>query len=438
MQNQNYVTEAFAQHFVPPISETAFLESPGIMFVLDCAGCFCALNRAAERLFQCRAHELLQRPFTTVLDPFSYDKAQLMLAETLACGGVEHWELDHIQPNGSPVLVAYSTVVLFDTAGQQAGINVAGHLLTAQLNITAQLASTNQQLEGALLQLEKAHHDLKAMQLQLVQSEKMRALGQLVAGVAHEINNPAAFVANNIDYLAKLLPSIQALFAAYRPLRSVANAAQAAAIAAAEAAPQMQYLWQDLPDLISESQDGMQRIRNIVLSLRNFARLDEAAMKSAQINEGLLSTMQMIRPLCGNRITLIEQYAVLPSIECNPGQLNQVFLNLLMNAVQSIEDRGTIWVSSCWTAHQIEVIIRDTGNGMDQTTLVRLGEPFFTLKPVGTGTGLGLAICFRIIAEHHGSLRFISELGQGTIAKVILPSATEGQGATIQVKAEAR
>jgi two-component system, NtrC family, sensor kinase len=398
-----------------------FAQTADLALVLDGAGRFVALNAAAEKLFGRPAAELLGQPFTTVLDPFSHEKAALMLARTLAEGRVTDWELDHLQGGGPPVLIGYTTTALRNSAGEAVGVGALGRDLTAHLDLTARLAHANQQLEGALLQLEKTHAQLKDAQTQLVQSEKMRSLGQLVAGVAHEINNPAAFVTNNLAHLARLVPALHALFDAYSALRSQATPQQATAIAAAETAAEMKYLWQDLPDLVKESQDGMERIRNIVLALRNFSRLDEAELKEADLNEGLASTLQLIRPLCKNRIEIIEDYSELPPVLCRPGELNQVFLNLLTNAVQAIEGSGRIWVRTRRQGKQIQVTIRDTGVGMEAATLAKLGEPFFTTKPVGAGVGLGLAIGFGIVQRHHGRLRFESQPGQGASAIVELP-----------------
>jgi PAS domain S-box-containing protein len=392
-----------------------------IMLTLDCDGMFTSLNPAAERCFACSSVELLGRPFSTVLDPFSAEKAAMMIARTLSEGGVRDWELDHLQPAGPPILVGYTTAALRDEVGVVVGIGAIGHDLSAKLELTAQLAQTNQQLEGALLQLEKSHAALKATQAQLVQSEKMRALGQMVAGVAHEINNPAAFVANNLAQLAQLAPALRALFDAYLPLKALASSSDRAVIAAAEAAAGLDYLWQDLPDLIQESQDGITRIGDIVSSLRNFSRLDEAALKAADINAGLRSTLQIIRPLCHQGIVIVEAYGDLPSVLCRPGELNQVFLNLLTNAMQAIDGAGQIWVASVHEQDRITVTIRDSGGGMDAATQARLGEPFFTTKPVGAGTGLGLAVSLGIVERHGGRLRFESAPGSGTSAIVEIP-----------------
>jgi PAS domain S-box-containing protein len=404
-----------------PTNDLLFQDMGVIMLTLDGAGMFTSLNPAAERCFARSAAELLGQPLTTVLDPFSAEKAATMIARTLSEGGVTDWELDHVQPAGPPVLVGYTTTALRDDAGVVVGLGALGRDLSAKLELTAQLAETNQQLEGALLQLERSHAALKATQVQLVQSEKMRALGQMVAGVAHEINNPAAFVANNLAQLAQLTPALRLLFDAYLPLKALAAVEQHAAIEAAEAAADIEYLWQDLPDLVRESQEGMTRIRDIVSSLRNFSRLDEAELKAADINEGLRSTLQIVRPLCKRGIAIVEAYGDLPLVLCRPGELNQVFLNLLTNAMQAIDGAGQIGVQSALEQDRIMVTIRDSGSGMGAATLARLGEPFFTTKPVGSGTGLGLAVSFGIVERHGGRLMFESAPGRGTSAIVEIP-----------------
>jgi PAS domain S-box-containing protein len=396
-------------------------QSSLLMLTLDLEGKFTGVNPAAERLMGRDAASLIGQPLTVVLDPYSHAKAALMLERALAEGQVAGWELDHRQPAGPPVLVAYTATRLQAPSGQVLGVGAIGRRLSDQLELTDQLAQANQQLEGALLQLEKAHAELQAAQAQLVQSEKMRALGQMVAGVAHELNNPAAFIANNLAHLARLLPSLQALYDAYAPLRSLADPPRLAAIVAAENRAGVEFLWQDLPDLVHDSQDGITRISNIVQSLRNFSRMDDGDWQRANLADGLRSTLQLLRPLCADRIQIIEEIGVLPETVCRPGELNQVFLNLIANAMQAIAGHGQIWVTAQSQDDWLRVTVRDTGCGMSPQTLARLGEPFFTTKVVGAGTGLGLAISLALVERHHGRLRFESQLGQGTTAMVELP-----------------
>ncbi len=390
--------------------------SPSVILVVDQAGVIARANLTAQQLF---GPNLEGQPWLALLDEFSRDKCQAMLEQTWATGSATDWELDHLQPTGEPVLISYSACLITTPTGTR--LAAFGRDQSAKLELTSRLAVANQQLEGALLALEKAHAALKETQAQLVHSEKMRALGQMVAGVAHEINNPIAFVSNNLAYLDTLLPGLRGLFAAYQPLVTLADPAQRAAITVAEEKVDLAYLWDDLASLVAESQDGARRVREIVLSLRNFARLDEADLKEADINDGLRSTLALIRPACKDQVEIVEAYGELPRYLCQPGQLNQVFLNLLTNAQQAIEGKGTIWVTSACQENRIVVTIRDTGKGMDAATLARLGEPFFTTKPVGAGTGLGLAVSRGIIDRHHGAMRFVSEPGQGTTVIIELP-----------------
>jgi PAS domain S-box-containing protein len=285
----------------------------------------------------------------------------------------------------------------------------------------AQLTQAHQHLQATFQELEQAHTELKNTQAQLIQSEKLRALGQMIAGVAHEINNPTAFVTSNMEYLAEILPALARLFAAYAPLRAAAGPEQDEAIRQIEAELDMDYVWRDLSALVEESREGLRRIRDIVLTLRNFARLDESGMMPADINEGLRSTLQIVRPLAKDRVALVEDYGPLPRVVCRPRELNQVFLNLLTNAIQSIDGPGTVWISTAHQGDTVVITIRDSGSGMDPATLERLGEPFFTTKPVGSGTGLGLSVSFGIVERHGGRLLFASDRGTGTTVTVELP-----------------
>ena len=399
-----------------------FLEQMTVILItLDLEGVFTSVNPKAEQIYALSEAQLIGLPFYTVLDLYSHEKAAMMLERTIAEGGVSEWELDHVQPDGPPILLGYTTSVIRDESGEPIGIGAIGVDLTSKLDLTEKLAYTNQELEGTLLKLEKTLAELKSTQSQLVQSEKMRTLGQLVAGIAHEINNPAAFVANNLAYLNKIVPNLKVLFDAYQVLMPFANSEQMQTIQQAEVDAEVEYIWDDVRDIVVESSEGIERIRKIVLSLRTFSHLDEAELKQVDLRDGLRSTLQLIRPMCKNRIEIIEDLQEIPPITCHPGELNQVFLNLLTNAVQAIEDTGEIVVSVRQQDQKLVVSVRDSGHGMDAETLNRLGEPFFTTKPVGTGTGLGLSISYGIINSHQGTLKFESEINKGTTAIVELP-----------------
>ncbi len=277
-------------------------------------------------------------------------------------------------------------------------------------------------------QIEQTLHELKKAQSQLIQTEKMSSLGQLVAGIAHEINNPVNFIYGNLNYTNQYIEDLLAMIALYQkhypqpPLEIQEHTEEI----------EFNFLLADLPKMLESMKGGAERIRQIVLSLRNFSRLDESDMKLVDIHTGIESTLLILQSRLknrqeGNKIKLIKEYGNLPEVECYAGQLNQVFLNILNNAIDALEsDRSfskaennysgqikirTLLVNST----EIAVIIADNGAGMTEEVKNRLFDPFFTTKPVGKGTGLGLSISYQIIVEKHGGiLRCESELGKGT------------------------
>jgi two-component system, NtrC family, sensor kinase len=403
---------------LPIVLEAPIQQAHLPFVVLDGAGNLLALNHAAERLVGRSSSELIGTPFAALLDPYSRAKAAAMVEQALATGVAADWELDHMQPSGPPLLVSYSAWLW--RAGPEAAPAVAavGQPLQAALSLAAQLAATNQQLEGALLQLERAHAALKEAQAQLVRSEKMRALGQLVAGVAHEVNTPLAFVANNLDFLTESLAELRALHARYHDL---VGAEQSLTLASADAEAGVEQLWADLDELLPESREGVTRIAAIVQALRAFARPDDPGVQSADLVPGLAGTARIARAAAPQGVTISEQYAPLPPIVCNPGQINQVVLNLLTNAVQAVERGGVVVLRTAREGDWAVVSVSDDGAGMDETTLARLGEPFFTTRTLGTGTGLGIAISRGIAERHGGRLEFVSAPGAGTTARLLLP-----------------
>lgn len=362
--------------------------------ILDADGRLTALNQAAAVLYGRPAEALIGMPFTEVVDPFSREKAMLMLNQALEEGAATDWELNHPQPDAPPLPVSYTAWRWYADPNGRYAIAAIGQPLTAAVSLAAQLAATNQQLEGALLQLEKAHEALKSAQAQLVRSEKLRALGQLVAGVAHELNTPLGFVTANLEFLAEQLPAL------------------------ADANPHLQA---EIAEVLAESREGLERIASVVRDLRSFARPDSPAVHAADLNASLAATVRIARTLCTPGITIIERYGDLPPVTCAPGQINQVVLNLLTNAIQAITDSGTVTISTAREGDQAVITVTDTGVGMDEATLARLGEPFFTTRPVGAGIGLGLAVSMSIVERHGGRLEFTSAPGKGTTARLILP-----------------
>jgi PAS domain S-box-containing protein len=287
--------------------------------------------------------------------------------------------------------------------------------------------------------LEQALRELQHTQTQLVQSEKMSSLGQLVAGVAHEINNPVNFIYGNLSYTqeyAEELLNLVRCYQKYYPDPVPEIQAQTETI-------DLDFIEEDLPKIISSMKTGADRIRNIVLSLRNFSRLDEAEMKWVDIHEGLDNTLLILDhrlkiPQPNHPpIQIVKDYRNLPKVQCYPGQLNQVFMNILSNAIDAINESnqerspeeietypGTIWISTevLPDSNQVIILIADNGSGMTQEICQRLFDPFFTTKPVGQGTGLGMSISYKIVVEKHkGELQCISAPGQGAAFLISIP-----------------
>lgn len=273
------------------------------------------------------------------------------------------------------------------------------------------------------LELSRANQELRDTQTLLIHSEKMNALGQMVAGVAHEINNPIAFVNSNIHTLKRM---VTAMMAAYTDLEQVALAVAtpetSKTVAALHKKADIDFLSEDLDDLVDTSLNGLGRVRKIVDGLRNFSRLDEAEYNLADLREGIESSLMIAQPMLKKRIQVDLDLDRLPLLYCRPAELNQVFLNLILNATHAITDQGTITIAGDETEREVILTFRDTGCGMSPEVMKQIFNPFFTTKPVGVGTGLGLTIAYKIItAGHGGTIDVASEIGQGTTFTIRLP-----------------
>jgi two-component system, NtrC family, sensor kinase len=285
-----------------------------------------------------------------------------------------------------------------------------------------EVRAAQQEVNTRLDQLQATNQKLEQAQNQLLQSEKMASIGQLAAGVAHEINNPVGFVSSNLhtlrQYVAALLNLVDAQAAAHA---APADAQLVARLAAASQAAELDYLKEDLPQLLDESEDGLARVKKIVQDLKDFSRVDQSDWQQADLNAGLESTLNVVRNEVKYKAEVVKNLGSLPLVLCLAGQINQVFMNLIVNASHAIEGQGLITLSSGVEPDWVWLQVDDTGCGMGEDVLRRIFEPFFTTKDVGKGTGLGLSLSFSIVQRHGGEIQVRSQPGKGSSFRVWLP-----------------
>jgi two-component system, NtrC family, sensor kinase len=289
------------------------------------------------------------------------------------------------------------------------------------------------QAANAKLEMEKAHQaelivKLGVAQNQLLQSEKMASIGVLAAGVAHEINNPIGFVNSNLGCLQRYTQSLLQLLDAYEALEATLQPQDREAILRLKEDIEAGYLREDFPSLLSESLDGLDRVKRIVRDMKDFSHVDSSAdLQHADLESGLNSTLNVVWNEVKYKAEVTKEYGGIPAIVCYPSQLNQVFMNLLVNAAHAIDERGKIILRTGHDDTMVWVEVEDTGAGIPQENLGRIFEPFFTTKPVGKGTGLGLSLSYSIIKKHGGSIEVNSEVGKGTVFRVTLPKNLENE-----------
>lgn len=315
------------------------------------------------------------------------------------------------------------------------GLHKQGHRFPLELQVATMEFSGKFRLLGICRDISKRKRDeaaiserdhrIKETEQQLLQSEKMASIGQLAAGVAHEINNPIGYVYSNLgtlmDYINKLLEIIEGYERAEQAIDPDNHLWQP--IVAFKQTIDLNYLRQDLPELMSESHEGIQRVRQIVDDLKDFSHVETAEWQHADIHAGINSTLNIVHNELKYKAEVIKRFGSLPAIECIPAQLNQVFLNLLVNACHAIVDRGTITITSGAQKDAVWVEVCDTGQGIPAENLDRIFEPFYTTKPIGKGTGLGLSLAYGIIQKHHGQISVTSTPGEGSCFRIQLPIA---------------
>lgn len=295
------------------------------------------------------------------------------------------------------------------------------YLIRAFNDMIRNVNVTRRALELRLEELKRANSEIKNTQTTLVQSAKMISLGQIVAGVAHELNNPVAFIYSNMHHLSQYIEKINRILGEYRQIRSQLPVSEREKLETLEKQLDIDFILGDMTELTKSCLDGANRTKDIVTGLRTFSRMDESLFKYSDLHEGIKSTLRLLNTELKNRINVQLEFGNIPQVECSASQINQVFMNLLANAAQAIKGRGNIWIRTCNLGDSVQVQIEDSGSGMSAETLSQIFVPFFTTKKVGEGTGLGLSIAYGLIQKHHGKIDVKSELGKGTVFTIILP-----------------
>jgi signal transduction histidine kinase len=330
---------------------------------------------------------------------------------------------------------------VYDATGQVTGAIGVAMDITNLKAVEAAMRQSEAQLKQQTQALEQTLSELQRTQTQLVQSEKMSSLGQLVAGIAHEINNPINFIFGNITYIEEYANDLLELLNCYQQ-----NYVQPAAVVTDKLIEvDLEFIRDDLPKVVNSLKVGSERIQEIVKSLRVFSRLDEAEIKAVDIHEGIDSTLLILQSRLKARadypaIKVMKNYGILPLVECYAGQLNQVFMNIIANAIDALEERydqaqtqpevdpvsleisiGTEQIEPDW----IRITIADSGCGIPEELRSRIFDPFFTTKPVGKGTGMGMSISYQIITQkHHGRLYCDASVENGTAFMIEIPTCS--------------
>ena len=390
---------------------------PDRIYAKDMQGRFILANQAVANLMGMRSPEEMLGKTDFDFYPEELASKYFAVEQELLSSGKPLIACEQYVPNlstGEPGWIETTKVHLRDPQGTVIGLVGVARDVTERKRIDAELLSRNKELTEVNAKLFQA-------QEQLLQADKMASLGQLAAGVAHEINNPVGFVNSNLGSLERYIEDLFKLVAACEAHEHELKADTLAALQTLKQDIDIAFLREDVMNLLRESMEGMQRVKQIVQDLKDFSHVGEAERQWANLERGLDSTLNMVRNEIKYKAEVVKEYAGVPDIECVPSQLNQVFMNLIVNAAHAIEERGTITVRTGSDAEKVWVEVRDTGSGISKDHLPRIFEPFYTTKPVGKGTGLGLSLSYGIVQRHRGSIEVTSEVGQGSCFKVTLP-----------------
>ncbi len=379
-----------------------------------------------------------ENEYKSALTPQDYPKGLhselfsqvLNIADTEEYQGLEELKVSYYRPQGItsamyiPIWTEGTTVgvIALEQCNRVREWHVDEHYFVTALSeiisnhmLQCERAKVQYELEQSLAQLQEA-------QQQLLQSEKMASIGQLAAGVAHEINNPVGYINSNIVSLRGYIGDLFQVIDNYQQKRELLPDEIQQELQTLEKKHDLNFLRDDIQDLLGESLEGISRVKQIVKDLKDFSHVDEAEWQEANLHDGLDSTLNIVWNELKYKAEVKKEYGQLPDIQCIPSQLNQVFMNMLVNAAHAIEERGVITISTGMEGGEwVWVQFSDTGKGISEEHIKRIFDPFFTTKPVGQGTGLGLSLSFSIVEKHNGRIEIDTELGRGTTFTIRLP-----------------
>ena len=380
------------------------------------------INKAGEEFLGIKLDNVLDQPVENIFPIGEGDQIKEVLGVVHETGN--RLQSPYIEREGNKIICWHE--------------NDISKLATGELFILFKDETLRRKAENDLVisraNLEALNKKLKANQNQLIQSEKMASIGQLAAGVAHEINNPVGFITSNLGTLSEYITLFKNLIDLYDELDNNIEGLESEeilrireSILKLKKEEDIGFVIEDVDTLLSESKDGALRVKEIVQNLKSFARVDEDERKEANINDGIEATLKIVWNELKYKCKVEKDLGKIPNTLCKPGQLNQVFMNLIVNASHAIEGHGTIKIYTRQVGSNVVIKVSDTGKGIEPCHLSKLFDPFFTTKPVGVGTGLGLSISHGIISDHGGTIEVESEVGKGTCFTITIPIKLQGE-----------
>ncbi|MBI4715340.1 MAG: PAS domain-containing protein [Nitrospirae bacterium] len=420
----------------PVFAENIIRHLADMVMVIHPDGTLRHINPAMERFLGYPESEVVGLPVGGIVDDEDL-RFFTAIRHLVASGSVYSCDLILKTRDGERVPVSFNGSLLRDADGKMSGIIGVARDMREVRSLIRELTGVKATLEEKVRQrtreLENAYRNLQQTQTQMVHQEKLASLGHLAAGIAHEINNPMGFVLSNLTTLREYAGDLGTILQAYVGLKErLAGVREAAPtleeVRDLEARLDVSFLLEDLSRLVEETVEGAERVRKIVADLKEFSHVDRLEYQTVDIPKGSETTLHILHNEVKYKAEVIREYGDLPEIPCYPQELNQVFMNLLINAAQAIHEKGEIRIRTGLEDDHAVVEISDTGTGMPEEVLGRIFDPFFTTKPVGKGTGLGLSIAYGIVKKHGGEIRVQSRLGRGTTFVVRIPARGRERG----------